>query len=137
MSSSTAEFMQRCLRLAEKAKQEGFFGVGSIVVKEGKVLAEGREGETILPSLLSHAESIALVKAVDQYGKTYLEGSILYTNVEPCYMCSYLIRQLKIAKVYYLQTTPADGHSSSYPLLTATDISAWKNSPEVFCIELF
>lgn len=127
--------MQRCLRLAEKAEQEGFFGVGSVVVKEGEILAEGREGESVLPALLSHAENVALVKAVDRYGKSYLEGCTLYTNVEPCYMCSYLIRQLKIAKVYYLQTTPAGGHSSPHPILTSSEVSSWTQVPEVILME--
>lgn len=133
--SSSQKFLQRCIELAEKAKEEGFFGVGSVVVKAGKILAEGREGGFVLPSLFSHAENVALAKAVAEYGKAYLEGSTLYTNVEPCYMCSYVIRQLKIAKVYYMETTPAGGHSSAHPILTSSVVSSWKQIPEVFHVK--
>jgi tRNA(adenine34) deaminase len=125
-------FMQRCLELAADAKRNGKTAVGSVVVKDNLILAEGTEGDNSLPQLLGHAEIIAIVEAVKNSGTKDLSNCVLYTTVEPCFMCSYLIRETGIARVVFgAKAGEIGGVYSSYPLLTATDISKWQSPVQV------
>lgn len=71
-------FMQRTFRLAEKAKAKTSPNplVGAVIVKKGKIIAEGFHKACGLP----HAESEALKKA-----GLKAQGATLYVNLEPCF----------------------------------------------------
>lgn len=125
------KFMKICLKLASQAKENGFTPVGSVIVKDGEVISEGMEGSDELPQILSHAENVSILHAVEKLNTKNLEDCVLYTTVEPCFMCSYLIRQMKIKKVVYGLETPAGGKSSDYPILTTDKISSWSKPPEI------
>lgn len=66
-----------------------------------------------------HAEILALQAACRSLGSLDLAGSTLYTNVEPCFMCSHAIRECGIAKVVILQPFEGmGGVTSIHPILT-------------------
>lgn len=120
-------YMRQCLLLAEQAKQNGKTAVGSVIVLNGQIIAEGSEGDEILPPALGHAEIVAIVKACNVLNSKKLAGCILYTTVEPCVMCSYLIRSSSIARVVYGTVAgELGGTSSNYPILSSGNISSWR-----------
>ncbi len=123
--------MERCLVLAQQAKTKGHTAVGALIVRGQEIIAEGQEGEEALPDMMSHAENIAILKASQRLNSTTLDHCRLYTTVEPCFMCSYLIRQTQLEAVIYGTTTPAGGDSSPYPILKAQDIGPWSKTPIV------
>lgn len=126
------DYMMRCLELAQEAKAAGHTAVGSLIVKDGKILAEASEGNGELPEMLAHAEMIAVLKAVRITGNKDLSGTLLVTTVEPCFMCSYLIRQTGISKIIYGTTTDeTGGDSSQFPFLSSDKIKKWSPAPEV------
>lgn len=132
MRQDHEKYMKRCLELAAKAKSNNKTAVGSLVVENGKIIAEGIEGAENLPSPLAHAEILAILKAIKYTGSKELQNCILYTTVEPCFMCSYLIRQTKIKEVVFGTTTPETGGvSSEFPILTAISIRKWHPPPVV------
>lgn len=123
--------MERCLLLAQQAKEKGHTPVGALIVNGQEIISEGREGDKALPGMLSHAENIAILKATQKLGSATLHRCRLYTTVEPCFMCAYLIRQTQIGEVIYGTSTPAGGDSSPYPILRAQDINSWNTTPVV------
>lgn len=132
MSTGHEAYMNRCLELAATARTAGRTPVGSLVVRRGEIIAEAAEGETGLPDILAHAEVLALVRAREHLGSGSLAGCTLYTTVEPCFMCSYLIRQVRISRVVFgAPTNGTGGVLSAYPLLTADDIDPWSQIPSV------
>lgn len=125
-------YMHRCLELAAQAKVAGKTPVGSLILRYGEIIAEGAEGEAELPDMLAHAEVLAILRARTYLQDKDLSGCTLYTTVEPCFMCSYLIRQSRItAVVYGAPTNGTGGALSAYPLLTADDIDPWIFTPAV------
>lgn len=125
-------WMRRCLALAGAARSHRHTAVGSLIVLDGLVVAEGEEGEDSLPAPLAHAEAVAVLKVIGQLPAPQLSQATLYTTVEPCLMCAYLVRRSRIGKVVYGTVTEgAGGVSSPYPILTAPDIPGWGNPPEV------
>ncbi|MEJ7646088.1 MAG: nucleoside deaminase [Chryseolinea sp.] len=125
-------FMRKCLELAGKAKRNGKTGVGSLIVRGRQILGEGEEGGHELPAHMAHAELLAINHAIQSGGKSDLSDCILYTTVEPCVMCSYIIRNTRISYVVIgASTGGVGGVSSRYPILIADDIAAWGKPPSV------
>lgn len=132
MEQEHRKYMDRCLQLGAEAKAQGNPPVGSLVVKNGVIIGEGIEGANSLPRPLAHAEILAILAAIEHTGSNDLSSCTLYTSVEPCFMCSYLIRQTKINEVIFQATTPEiGGVSSEFPILTATSIRKWNPPPTV------
>ncbi len=77
MSTSEEKYIIRCFELAQKGK--GYVSpnplVGSVIVKDGKIISEGWHEEFGEP----HAEANAINSA-----KEDLTGATLYCNLEPC-----------------------------------------------------
>lgn len=125
-------FMARCFELAEEARARGDTPVGSLIVGAGgEILAEASERNRTA-DLFAHAELLAVRRAVRAGGNKDLGRCALYTTNEPCFLCSFAIRQTAIARVVIAERTPhIGGASSQYPILTARDISVWGDPPEI------
>ena len=122
--------MQRCLELAELAEREGESPVGSVVVKDGIIIGEAYEKSRQLKDITRHAEVLALLDACKNKGD--ISGSILYSNMEPCILCSYAIRYYKIAEVVFMKHSgELGGTSVPFNLLTADNLASWIAPPLV------
>lgn len=125
-------YMKICIDLAKIAKQRGDSPVGSVVVKEGKIIGEGIEGGKTHKDITFHAEIEAIRDATRFLESQDLSGCTLYTTHEPCIMCSYLIRHTKISLlVAGLSTGEIGGYSSLFPLLNDTSIKKWTSPPTI------
>ncbi len=80
--------MEAAIREAVKAKEEGDYAVGAVIVKGDKIIAYGRERIKSHKNPILHAEVVAIQEACKLMGSRYLEECILYTTHEPCPMCS-------------------------------------------------
>ena len=124
------KFMQRCYQLAEQSAHEGESAVGSIIVKNGIIIGEGTEKSRQLKDITRHAEVVAIMNAL-QNTET-LNGAILYTNVEPCLLCSYVIRHHKIAEVVFAKYSgELGGTNEHFNLLTSGDFKSWSTPPAI------
>ena len=123
-------FMQRCIELARIAKNRGNTPVGSVVVKGGDIIGEGMEDAPTGLNLTGHAEIIACQEAAQYLQSKVLRDTILYTTAEPCFMCSYVIRQCVVSMVVYGEETPTvGGITSTMPILIDESLSDWKPTP--------
>ena len=91
---------RRLLRIAyEEAKagyDEGGCPIGSVLARNGEVVAQGRNQRVQGGDPIAHGEMDALRKAGRQ--KTYRD-TVLYTSLSPCTMCSGTIVQFGIPRV--------------------------------------
>ena len=118
------------MALAEKAAAEGESPVGSVLVKDGKIIGEGYEKSRQLKDITRHAEVVAILAAVQNAGD--ISGSVLYSNVEPCILCSYAIRHYKIKEVVFVKYSgELGGTRAPYNILTATDLKSWSQPPAI------
>lgn len=124
--------MRRCIELAKIAKDRGDSPVGSIIVKDGQIVAEGIEGGKTHKDITFHAEIEAVRKAIASLGKTDLSDCFMVTTHEPCIMCSYVIRQYKIGLIIVgITTGEIGGYSSALPVLLDRTISKWTVPPKI------
>lgn len=94
-------YMRQALRLAEEAARAGEVPVGCVIVREGVVVARGRNRREEKHSALSHAETEAIARANAALGSWRLEDCALYVTLEPCPMCAGGIINSRIRAVYY------------------------------------
>ena len=126
------QMMHRCLELAAVARNGGNTPVGSVLVLDGEVIGEAGEAIPAGTSITGHAEVLACQAALDRTGRRDLSGASLYTTAEPCFMCSYVIRQLRVALVVYGVETPLiGGVTSGHPILTDPALDRWRPAPVV------
>ena len=98
----SADFMRRAIALAIeniRSAQGGPFG--ALVVKDGRILAEGANRVTISNDPTAHAEVVAIREACRVLGDFQLPGCDLYTTCEPCPMCLGAIYWARPARVFY------------------------------------
>lgn len=94
-------FMLRALELAQEAADAGEVPVGAVVVKEGRVIGEGRNRREAGKTALAHAELEAIHQACQALGTWRLTGCDLYVTLEPCPMCMGAALNARIRKVYF------------------------------------
>jgi len=83
-------------------------------------------------SITGHAEILACQAALDATGRRDLAGAVLYTTAEPCIMCAYAIRHLRIALVVYgIEAPIIGGITSIHPILTDPALDDWRPAPAV------
>ncbi|MDM5270710.1 nucleoside deaminase [Sulfurovum sp. zt1-1] len=110
------KFIKRCIELAQEALDTGDNPFGSVVVKDNEIIAEARNS-SLHDDITDHAEIIAMRKAKQVLGTSDLSGCILYSNCEPCPMCSFMMREQKIKEVVFALRTPHMGGYSRWDIL--------------------
>lgn len=123
-----------CIELANRAYQEDSdLPFACIIVCNGSVVVKAinnaKSGD-----VTRHAEVLALQEAQKTLGTSDLSGCTLYSNVEPCPMCSFMIRELKISKVCFSLSSPKMGGYTKWPILqdvSLAEITPFGNPPEV------
>ena len=87
MASSDALFIARAIELATENVANDGGPFGALIVRDGKVLAEGQNRVTATLDPTAHAEVVA-IRAACQVAKDFsLAGATLYTSCEPCPLC--------------------------------------------------
>jgi tRNA(adenine34) deaminase len=100
----------RQARLAEKADE---VPVGAVLTLDGKVLAADRNRIRELRDPTAHAEMLVLKRAARRLKNERLGGTILYTTVEPCSMCSGAVVLARVPEVVYATADPKAGAGGS------------------------
>ena len=96
------EYIDKIYDLALKSYEIDEIPVGAIVVKNGKIIAEGINNREKDNSVVGHAEINAIETACKVVGDWRLDGCEMYVTLLPCMMCSGAILESRIKKVYYL-----------------------------------
>ena len=98
-------FMYRAIQLSLQNIDAGVGGpFAAVVVKDGKIIAEGTNRVTSTNDPTAHAEVIAIRAAAQALRSFQLVECDLYTTCEPCPMCMGAIYWSRLAKVYYANT---------------------------------
>jgi len=105
--------MRLALAEARAAAEAGEVPVGAVVVKDGQVIAIGRNAPVQANDPTAHAEIVALRAAAQRLGNYRLDGCTLYVTLEPCAMCSGAMLHARLARVVYGATEPKTGAAGS------------------------
>lgn len=95
-------FMRLALEEADLAPLHGDVPIGCVVVgASGDVLARDHNRREELADPTAHAEVLCLRAAARLGGHWRLEGSTVYSTLEPCPMCAGALVNARVARVVY------------------------------------
>ncbi|MBL0192211.1 MAG: nucleoside deaminase [Saprospiraceae bacterium] len=100
------KFMERAIAMAQKSKSEGGIPIGSVLVRNGELLAEGHNKRVQELNPILHGEMDCLNNA-GRIGS--FAGTTIYSTLMPCYMCAGTIVQFKIKKVIVGESRTFEG----------------------------
>jgi tRNA(Arg) A34 adenosine deaminase TadA len=100
-----ADFMRAAIRLSQTKMRANCGGpFGTVIVRQGKIIARGWNQVTSTNDPTAHAEVAAIRAACKKLRIVSLADCELYTSCEPCPMCLAAIYWARIKKVYYANT---------------------------------
>ncbi len=120
--------MRQALTLAQEAADELETPVGAVIVRNGEVIATGRNRRETGKNALYHAEIEAIDNACKKLGGWRLPGCTLYVTLEPCPMCTGAIINARIERVVYGASDTKAGSMGSVIDLTQLP---YNHKPEV------
>ena len=95
------DFMRQAIALAVENVRNNGGPFGAVIVKDGKVIAGGRNRRETGKNALYHAEISAIDSACKKLGGWRLPGVTLYVTMEPCAMCAGAIINARVPRVVY------------------------------------
>ncbi len=120
-----ADYMRLALSLAQEAGQAGEVPVGCVIVREGEVVASGRNRREELHDATAHAECQAIRAACQRLNRWHLEDCTLYVTLEPCPMCAGAIWNARLGRVVYAAAEPVSGCCGSRLHLGMEGFAPW------------
>ena len=98
------KFMERAIELSIESINNNGGPFSSVIIKEGKIIAEGSNKVTSTNDPTAHGEIVAIRQACKKLNDFNLMGCELYSTCEPCPMCLSAIYWAHIDKIYYANT---------------------------------
>jgi len=106
-------FMELALVQAREAAARGEVPVGALVVRDGVVVAHGRNAMIGANDPTAHAEITAMRAAALSLGNYRLGECELFVTLEPCVMCSGAILAARLKRVVFGAREPKTGAAGS------------------------
>lgn len=95
------KFMLEAIKEAKAASENSEVPIGAVIVKNGSVIAYGRNRRETEKNALAHAEIEAINNACAILGGWRLVGCDMYVTLEPCPMCMGAIVNSRIEALYF------------------------------------
>lgn len=102
-------WMRQAIELAKKAENLGEVPVGSVIIKDDRMIAQGWNHPIDANDPSSHAEIEALRAAGSRLSNYRLPGTTLYVTLEPCVMCVGAMIHARVSRVVFGASDPKTG----------------------------
>jgi tRNA(adenine34) deaminase len=130
MSEVTAEdvaLMREAIALAAEAD----LPFGAVIIKDGNVIASGRNSGRRLKDPTAHGEMVAIRECLAAHGPDALRGATIYTSGEPCPMCMGAILWCRMARVVYGASIEALSTKLGQIMVPSAEIAAQTSFTEI------
>ena len=108
-SSMDRVFMDRAFELAIESFNDEEVPVGAVVVKNKKIIGEGKNSVISNNDVTSHAEINAIKNASKKIGNYRLNDCSLYVTLEPCHMCAKAAVDARVSSIIFAALEPKTG----------------------------
>lgn len=106
-------WMARALEMARAAGSMGEVPVGAVLVREGRLLAEGHNRTITESDPTAHAEVVTIRRAARRVGDWRLTDCTLYATLEPCTLCAGALVLSRVRRLVYAAADPKAGMAGS------------------------
>ncbi len=122
-STASAEDL-RFMRIALNEARRGDYPFGAVIVKDGKLLALGRNLGRTHDDPTAHGEMTAIRRCLAVHGSAALKGATLYTSGEPCVMCIGAIIWCGIGRLVYAASVAQIAAKMNQIMISSADVAA-------------
>ncbi len=91
------EFLKAAIEEARTGLKEGGIPIGSVLIKDNKIIGRGHNKRVQDGDPITHAE-IDCLRNAGRIGS--YKNTVLYSTLMPCYLCAGAVVQFGIKKVY-------------------------------------
>jgi tRNA(adenine34) deaminase len=114
----------RFMKIALNEARRGDYPFGAVIVKDGEVLARGRNLGKTHDDPTAHGEMVAIRRFLRAHGSAALKGTTLYTSGEPCVMCMGAIIWCGIGRMVYAASVAQIAEKMNQINIASADIAA-------------
>ena len=101
MTDTDKRLLRRTIQIAHEAMEKGNHPFGALLAdKDGNILME-QGNEFQAGGSAYHAETLLLLKAAKKYSPEFLKQCTLYSNFEPCCMCTGALYWTNVGHLVY------------------------------------
>ena len=100
------EFIEAAIEEANKSYAQGGIPIGSVLVKDGKIIGRGHNQRVQKNDPMAHAE-IDCLRNAGRIGS--YKDTVLYSTLMPCYLCGGAVVQFGINKVIVGESRTFEG----------------------------
>ena len=115
---------ERFMRIALDEARQADFPFGAVIVRDGQVLARGRNLGRTNGDPTAHGEIVAIRRCLADHGSAALRGSTLYTSGEPCVMCMGAILWCRVGRLVFAASVQQLATRLDQIMISSADIAA-------------
>ena len=115
---------ERFMRIALDEARQGDFPFGALIVRDGQVLARGRNLGRTNDDPTAHGEMMAIRHCLADHGSAALRGSTLYTTGEPCAMCMGAILWCHVSRLVFAASVEQLATTIDQIMISSAEIAA-------------
>jgi tRNA(adenine34) deaminase len=112
------------MRIALDEARGGDSPFGAVIVRDGQVVARGRNLGRTNADPTAHGEMVAIHRCLADHGSAALRGSTLYTTGEPCPMCMGAILWCRFGRLVFAASIEQLATTRDQIMITSADIAA-------------
>jgi tRNA(adenine34) deaminase len=128
-SGPTSAEDERFMRLALDEARRGDFPFGAVIVRDGQVIARGRNLGRSTDDPTAHGEIVAIRRGLADHGSRALRGSTLYTSGEPCVMCMGAILWCGFGRLVYAASVQQLATRINQIMIASADVAKASFAP--------
>lgn len=114
-------YIKEAIKQARKCLSSEDVPVGAVIVKQGQIIARGYNQVEKKNNATSHAEIIAIERAIKKVGYKHLLDCDIYVTLEPCPMCSGAIVLARLRRLVFGAFDPKTGAATSLYNITSDE----------------
>ncbi len=115
---------ERFMRLALAQARRGDFPFGAVIVRDGRLLAQGRNLGKRNDDPTAHGEMVAIRRCFAAHGSKALRGSTLYTTGEPCAMCMGAILWSRVGRLVFAASVQQLSAKIGQIMISSAEVAA-------------
>jgi tRNA(adenine34) deaminase len=115
---------ERFMRMAIDEARQGDFPFGTVIVRDGAIIARGRNLGRTNGDPTAHGEMVAIRRCLAEHGPEALRGSTLYTSGEPCAMCMGAILWCRVGRLVFAASVTQLASKIDQIMLSSAEVAA-------------
>jgi len=112
------------MRMAIAEARRADYPFGAVIVRDGKLIARGRNLGRTTDDPTAHGEMVAIRRCVANHGSKAMRGATLYTSGEPCAMCMGAILWCGFGRLVFAASVEQIASRMNQIMVSSADLAA-------------